>query len=90
MRTYSSLQGRSVETVSGEKLGRCRDLQGTLTPSGLQVTGLCVGRRAWLEHLGVFKAKKQAVVPWDAVVRIEGQRVIVRDGAATERTGTRS
>jgi sporulation protein YlmC with PRC-barrel domain len=78
MRTFSSLR-RQVETESGRKLGRCRDLEGELQASGLIVSGLCVGRRAWLAHLGVRPSRQPHVVPWDAVVRIEGKRIVVRD-----------
>jgi hypothetical protein len=53
MRTLSSLQRRKVETESGCPLGRCYDLRGELTDTKLRVTGLCVGPKAWLSHLGV-------------------------------------
>jgi sporulation protein YlmC with PRC-barrel domain len=79
MRTLSSLQKRKVETELGRSLGRCRDLRGELTGSKLRVTGLCVGQRAWLAHFGVRSHAQHTVVPWSAVVRIEGKRVIVRD-----------
>jgi sporulation protein YlmC with PRC-barrel domain len=79
MRTLSSFQGREVATESGNKLGRCHDLRGELTAGRLRVTGLCVGNRAWLSHLGIRSHDRHTVVPWDAVVRIEGKRVVVRD-----------
>ena len=81
MRTFSSLQKRKVETESGSSLGRCYDLRGELSGSKLRVTGLCVGRKAWLAHLGLRQHDQQTVVPWEAVVRIEGKRIIVRDDA---------
>jgi sporulation protein YlmC with PRC-barrel domain len=82
MRTFSSLQKRKVETESGSSLGRCYDFRGELSGSKLRVTGLCVGRKAWLAHLGLRQHDQQTVVPWEAVVRIEAKRIVVRDDAA--------
>ena len=79
MRTFSSLQKRRVVTESGRSLGRCHDLRGELTGSKLRVVGLRVGRRGWLAHLGVRTQVEQPIVPWAAVVRIEGKRIVVRD-----------
>lgn len=81
MRTLSSLLRRQVETESGRPLGRCYDLRGELTATRLRVTGLCIGRRALLEHLGIRPQKSHSVIPWEAVVRIEAKRIIVRDDA---------
>ena len=77
MRTLSSLQHRKVVTESGQSLGHAYDLRGEFTPGSLTVTGLVVGRRGLLEHLGVVK--REECIPWDAVVRIEGKRIVVRD-----------
>ena len=82
MRTLSSFLRREVVTESGRSLGRCYDLRGELFATNLRVTGLCIGRRALLEHLGIRAQKPQTVVPWEAVVRIEGKRIIVRDDTA--------
>jgi sporulation protein YlmC with PRC-barrel domain len=81
MRTFSSLQRRKVQTESGRSLGRCHDLRGELSGSKLRVTGLCVGSKAWLAHLGVRSHDRHTVIPWDAVLRIEGSRIVVRDDA---------
>jgi sporulation protein YlmC with PRC-barrel domain len=81
MRTLSSLQQRNVETESGRSLGRCHDLRGELTGTTLRVTGLCVGTKAWLSHLGVRSHNRHAVIAWEAIVRIEGKRIVVRDDA---------
>ena len=80
MRTVSSFLRREVVTESGRSLGRCYDLRGELSAT-LRVTGLCIGRRALLEHLGIRAQKPQAIIPWEAIVRIEGKRIIVRDDA---------
>jgi sporulation protein YlmC with PRC-barrel domain len=82
MRTLSSLQQRKVETESGRVLGRCHDLRGEFVGATLRVTGLCVGRKGWLSHIGVRSHDRHDVIAWDAVVRIEGKRIIVRDDAA--------
>jgi sporulation protein YlmC with PRC-barrel domain len=81
MRTLSSLQRRKVQTESGRSLGRCYDLRGELSGSKLRVTGLCVGYKAWFSHLGVRSHDRHTVIPWEAVVRIEGTRIVVRDDA---------
>ena len=70
-----------VVTQSGRSLGRCYDLRGELTSSKLRITGLCVGRGAWLEHLGIQGHNAHKTVPWSAVVRLEGKKIVVRDDA---------
>jgi sporulation protein YlmC with PRC-barrel domain len=90
MRTFSSLNNRHVVTEGGRKLGRCHDLRGELSASSLRVTALVVGRQGFLEHFGVgaqasaspARLRDVDTVPWGAVVRIEGDRVVVRDDAA--------
>jgi sporulation protein YlmC with PRC-barrel domain len=89
MRTFSSLKNRQVMTERGRKLGRCHDLRGELTSSSLRVTALVVGRQGFLEHFGVGaqasaspeRVRDVDTVPWDAVVRIEGECIVVRDDA---------
>jgi len=81
VRTLSSLQQRKVETESGRFLGRCHDLRGELTGTELRITGLCVGRKAWLSHLGVRSHEQHTVIPWKAITRIEGKRIVVSDDA---------
>jgi sporulation protein YlmC with PRC-barrel domain len=82
MRTFSSMLGRLVETESGRRLGRCRDMRAALGSGGPKVNELVVGHRGRLEHFGIGTPKAQApdAVPWEAVVRIEGDRIVVRDG----------
>ena len=79
MRTLSSILRRQVVTDTGRSLGRCYDLRGELSANQLCITGLSVGRRGLLEHLGIREQKPRTVVPWSSVVRIEGKRIIVRD-----------
>ncbi len=82
MRTYSSLLGRNVETESGRRLGRCRDMRALLRRGNPTVEALVVGHRGFLEHLGIGGPRKTRpnAVPWEAVVSIEGDRIVVRDG----------
>lgn len=82
MRTLSSILGRKVVTESGRKLGACHDLRGELSASKLRITGLSVGRAAWFEHLGMTPRSSHVEIPWSEVVRIDGKRIVVRDGAA--------
>jgi sporulation protein YlmC with PRC-barrel domain len=92
MRTFSSLNNRKVVTEGGRKLGRCHDLRGELTSSSLRVTALVVGRQGLLEHFGVgaqasatpARVRDVNTVPWDAIVRIEGDRIVIRDDAAPD------
>ena len=79
MRTFSSIQKRKVVTTSGRTLGRCHDLRGERTSTSVRITGLCVGPAGWLSHFGVGSHDRHSVIPWDAVVRIEGKRIVVRD-----------
>ena len=78
MRTLSSLQHREVVTESGDSLGRLYDLRADRTERTLTVTGLVAGRRGLLEHFGVLP-RSSAPIPWNDVVRIEGNRIVVRD-----------
>jgi len=81
MRTLSSLVRRQVVTEGGRKLGKCYDIRAELTQSSLKVTGLCVGGGGWLEHLGRREKRSRGhdPVPWEAIVSIEGDRIVVRD-----------
>jgi hypothetical protein len=75
---------RTVETESGRRLGRSHDLRGELRGSHLVVTGICVGTGGLFERLGIDRGPRGRVVPWDAVVRLEGDRIVVRDGTETQ------
>jgi len=86
VRTFSSFLGRMVETESGRKVGACRDLQASLGSGRPEVDAVVVGQRGWLEHLGILRpsARPPKAVPWEAVVRIEGDRIVVREGTELE------
>lgn len=85
MRTLTSLMGREVVTQSGRDLGSCHDVRVEPVSSSLRVAALVVGSRGWLEHLGISRphssprVKEKHTIPWSAVVRIEGRRIVVRD-----------
>jgi len=85
VRTFSSFLGRAVETQSGRKIGKCRDLRASVGQGRPVVEAIVVGRAGRFEHLGIRRvgAVKDAV-PWDAVVRIDGKRIVVRDGTELE------
>ena len=74
--------GRVVETESGRRLGRCHDMRAVLVSGLPRVESLVVGRKGRLEHLGIGtpRAHTPDAVPWETVVRIEGDRIVVRDG----------
>ena len=79
MRTFSSFLRRRVVTESGQALGRCRDLRGELSDGSLRITGLSVGRYAWLEHLGIGIHRPDTVIAWASIVEIRGREIVVRD-----------
>jgi sporulation protein YlmC with PRC-barrel domain len=79
VRRFTSLVGREVVTEGGRRLGACHDLRGRIVDSSLRVTALVVGRRGILERLGIRRGPRDAVA-WDAVVGIEGRKIVVRDG----------
>jgi sporulation protein YlmC with PRC-barrel domain len=82
LRTFSSMLGRTVETESGRHIGRCCDMRAVSSRGTPRIDQLVVGRRGRLEHFGIGTPKGQApdAVPWEAVVRIEGDKIVVRDG----------
>lgn len=78
--------GRKLVTESGRSLGRCYDVRGELTAASLKVTALVVGRRGLLERFGIGvpaapgRVRVRDAVSWDAVVRLDGETIVVRDG----------
>jgi sporulation protein YlmC with PRC-barrel domain len=86
----SELLGLSVQSESGDHLGRVHDVRGELTPRTLKVTGLVVGQLGLLERLGLGapnsadRLRTRDVIPWQEVIRADRRGVVVRDG--TERS----
>jgi hypothetical protein len=69
---------RKVETEGGLPLGRVCDFRGELSGSSLTIVGLVVGKRGLLEHFGIVR-RHGADILWEAVVRIDGDRIVVRN-----------
>jgi sporulation protein YlmC with PRC-barrel domain len=90
MTRLSELLDRQVVTESGRVLGRAFDLRGRWAGQEVEVTALVVGRRGFLERLGIgssqgerrrhHKTWKHDAVPWEAVLRLQDGRIVVRDG----------
>jgi hypothetical protein len=68
--------------VRTTQVQHCHDLRGELTAKTLKVTGLCVRRSGLVEHFGLRAHSRHDEIPWSAVVRIEGDRIIVSDASA--------
>jgi sporulation protein YlmC with PRC-barrel domain len=90
------LLGCEVQTESGEELDRVWDVRAEETEGGLRLVGLLVGKRGFLERLGLLSWRQMRthgertrphaeVLPWDAVLRLEKGILIVRDGTSLER-----
>jgi sporulation protein YlmC with PRC-barrel domain len=90
------LLGCEVRTESGEELDRVWDVRAEETEGGLRLVGLLVGKRGFLERLGLLSWRQMRthgertrphaeVLPWDAVLRLEKGILIVRDGTSLER-----
>ena len=92
MRTLSSFARRRIITESGRKLGRCHDVRAELLTNALRVTGLVVGRHGRFEHFGIAgqasassaRVRDSDVIPWEAIVRLDGETIVVRDEAASD------
>jgi sporulation protein YlmC with PRC-barrel domain len=82
LRTFSSMVGRVVVTESGRRIGRCHDMRAVHGRGLPRVESIVVGHRGRLERLGIGtpRAHTPNAVPWEAVVRIEGDRIVVEDG----------
>jgi sporulation protein YlmC with PRC-barrel domain len=82
LRTFSSMVGRVVVTESGRRIGRCHDMRAVLGRGLPRVEAIVVGHKGHLERLGIGtpRAHTPDAVPWEAVVRIEGDRIVVEDG----------
>ena len=81
MRTFSSFQRRKVETDSGRSLGRCHDLRGELERPAAHHRSLRRPQRHGSPTSAYAHHARHDVIPWEAVIRIEGRRIVVRDDA---------
>jgi sporulation protein YlmC with PRC-barrel domain len=81
------LIGVAIVTDAGKRLGHVIDLE--LDPADdFCVTGLELGRFAWLDRLHVLRpvmhgrsASGPRVIAWDDVARLEGRKLILKPGA---------
>jgi sporulation protein YlmC with PRC-barrel domain len=83
----SSLLDRAVVTESGERLGRAFEFHARLDGNEIELTAIVVGRRGFLERLGVVgvrAGRKEGAIPWESVVRIGPKTITVRDDAVTD------
>jgi sporulation protein YlmC with PRC-barrel domain len=89
----SVLLDRKVVTESGRSLGRAFDVRGESRSDGFVVIALVVGQRGLLERLGIGNPRRgrrrhkqwdRSTVPWEAVLRLQGGRIVVRDGTEVE------
>ena len=94
----STLLRREALTESGESLGHVFDVRVARRPGGSperadqqwRVVGLLVGTRGMRERFGFTPGGHAAptldhdLLPWEAVLRLEDGKVIVRDGTRPE------
>jgi hypothetical protein len=81
-RRLSAYTGVRVITEDGVALGRLIDLRAAhgWRPHGADaqpIAALVCGRVGWLERIGL-RAPKPRVIAWQDVIRVSGERVIVR------------
>jgi sporulation protein YlmC with PRC-barrel domain len=87
MMRASDLLGAETVTESGEQLGRIRELRVERDQTGWRLTGLVVSGTGFLERLGALGSKREEPIvghdayPWESVVRLEPDKVVMRDDA---------
>jgi sporulation protein YlmC with PRC-barrel domain len=87
----SELLGCEVLTESGRSLRRVWEVRAEPSGGELRLVGLLVGRFALAQRLGLWPRQPRRAsdaagegIPWNAVVRLEPGRIIVRDGTRRE------
>ena len=89
--SVADLVGAKVVTSSGDSRGTVTDVLVSPLPE-LRVLGLVVGTSGWLHRLRVARllrrwfaeARRIDEVPWAAVERWDGLRIVLRQGAHEE------
>jgi sporulation protein YlmC with PRC-barrel domain len=78
-RALSGLLGRRVVDQSGRRLGRVYELKGRWQPDRtIAVEGLILGRAGLWRRLRGPGTHGANVIPWEAVVSLEDEHVVVR------------
>lgn len=84
--TVGNLLGRRIIAADGTFFGRVEDIQLTDRPPYVVIALLC-GRWGLLHRLHVLnpfterysRSHKPARIPWEAVERIEGKRIVLKE-----------
>jgi sporulation protein YlmC with PRC-barrel domain len=82
VKRISDLLDMQVVTESGDKLGHALDFRAEMSTGRLKVVGIFVSRRGLEERLGTGRLRHKGsgqIVPWDAVLRFYGGKIVVRD-----------
>jgi len=83
MKQLTEFRQHKLVTESGEVLGHLRDIRCRSAASGarsLDAYALVYGKLGWLQRMGLRDAATE-VRAWSDVVRIEGDRIVVRDAS---------
>jgi sporulation protein YlmC with PRC-barrel domain len=79
----SDLIGCVVRSESGEKLGRVHDLRAHRIDGEWRLVGLLAGRRGIVARLlggtAAEPVRAGAIIPWEAVTKLEDGSITVRD-----------
>ena len=87
MMRATDLLGALTVTDSGEQLGRIRELRVERDQERWRLAGVVTSGTGLLERLGALGIKREEPIvghdayPWDSVVRLEPDKVVIRDGA---------
>jgi hypothetical protein len=95
MMLLSELLGCEVVTESGESLRHVWEVRAERSGTELRLVGLLVGRFAFAERLGLrhwlgqpgeteSTRPHREGIPWEAVLRLEPGRIVVKDGTAAK------
>lgn len=78
-RALSELLGRKVVDQSGRRLGRVYEVKGNWQPDRtIAIEGLLLGRAGLWRRLRGPGRHELDVIPWEAVVSLEDEQVVVR------------
>ncbi|MFN2569450.1 MAG: PRC-barrel domain-containing protein [Candidatus Dormibacteria bacterium] len=81
----SGLIDRPVVDTSGRRLGRVFDIEAVITGGRPEVSVLLVGRRGFVERL-VRSGGVPNGIPWERVVDVRADALVVEDGTRMPRS----